>query len=281
MNKKTIIIAAIAALGAIACLALGSRTFAAGLVYPVENCFRIVGDFFSQRIVGLFTVETDAARNEELEREISMLRLVRIDNENLRAENDKLRKLAGFSPAGGRDSWIPATVLSRDGATGVRRFLRVDRGTLCGVRQGAAVATPDGVVGRIAEAGPNEAMVLPITDPSIRVACEIKTSDPSAGPIYGILYGNGEHTRSAENSSIVYAVNPLRIGHLAKSSDLDIPAHAPIVTSGLGGVFPKGLPVGHLLGGASDDDSRLERQGDVAPAVDFPSLEYVFIRRED
>ncbi len=281
MNRRTFIIVALAAIAAIACLAFGTRTFAAGLVYPVENCFRIVGDFLSTRVGGLFTIDTDAVRNEALEREISMLRLVRVDNENLRAENDRLRRLVGFEPAGERGRWIPATVISRDGVTGVKRFLRIDRGTLSGVREGAAVATPDGVVGRVAEAGPKEAMILPITDPSMRVACELKISDPSAGPVYGILYGNGERTRSAGNVSIVYAVNPLRIGHMAKSPDLGIPAHASIVTSGLGGVFPKGLPVGHLLGGASDDDSRLERQGDVAPAVDFPSLEYVFIRRED
>lgn len=262
-------------------MVFGARTVAAGLVHPVENCFRKTSNFISVRVRGFFSAKTTAARNDELTREISMLRLVRRDNDNLRAENDRLRKLVGFDPPGSRGRWIPATVLSRDGATGVRRFLRVDRGTRSGVREGAAVAIPEGLVGRVAEAGPNEAMVLPITDPEVRVACEIKTVDPVGGPVYGILYGNGARTRAAEKASIVYAVNPLRLGHVGKKSNLGIPKHAPVVTSGLGGVFPRGLPVGHLLDGASDDDSRLERQGEVAPAVDFPSLEYVFIRRED
>lgn len=281
MSNKTIIITVSAVLGAIVCLVFGIRTVAAGLVHPVENCFNMAGSSFSSGIRSFFSARAVAARNRELEREISMLRLVRRDNENLRAENDRLRKLAGFDPPGSREHWIPASVLSKDGATGVRRFLRVNRGTRSGIKEGATVAVPEGLVGRVAAAGPNEAMVLPITDPEVRVACEIMTIDPVGGPIYGILYGNGMQTRTAEKASVIYAVNPLRLGHIGRNSNFGIAKNARIVTSGLGGVFPRGLPVGHLLDGTSDDDSRLERQGDVAPAVDFPSLEYVFIRRED
>ena len=281
MKSKNFIIAAVAALGAIICLAFGVRTVAGVLVRPVENCVKKMGDFALPRMHGLFAAQATAKRNKELEREISMLKLVRLDNANLLAENDRLRKFAGFEKAASRVHWIPASVLSHDGATGVRRFLRVDRGSKDGIRPGAAVATPEGLVGRVADVGPNEAMILPITDPSVRVACEVKSGDPSMGPIYGVLYGNGARTRSAERVTIVYAVNPLRLGHISKTSNFGIPARAQVVTSGLGGVFPRGLPVGHLLDGTSDDDSRLERQGDVVPAVDFPSLEFVFISRED
>jgi len=281
LNKRNLIIAAVAASFAIICLVFGVRKVAGGLVYPIENCIRKIGDSLSPRITGIFAAEATAARNKELEREISLLKLIRLDNANLRAENARLRNLAGFNAQTSHMRWIPASVLSRDGVTGVKRFMRVNKGSRAGVRIGAAVVTPEGLVGRVTEVGPAEAMILPITDPSMRVACEIKDCDPAMGPIYGILYGNGDHSRAAEKATIVYAVNPLRLGHISKTSHFGIPARASIVTSGLGGVFPRGLPVGHLLGGASDDDSRLERQGDVAPAVDFPSLEYVFISRED
>jgi rod shape-determining protein MreC len=53
------------------------------------------------------------------------------------------------------------------------------------------------------------------------------------------------------------------------------------VTSGLGGIFPKGILVGSLVSRLRSDPTRLEQEGDVAPAVDFPALEEVFIRRED
>lgn len=281
MKHRKSIIAAVAVAGVLACLAWGLRTVAAGLVRPVENGWRKVASSVSVRLGGMFDSQATAVRNRELEREIALLRMVRADNDNLRAENERLRAFAGFDPPGGRARWIPAVVLSFGGATGARSFLRIDRGSRDGVKPGAAVAVPDGLVGRVAEAGFNEAMVLPITDPAVRVACEIKTSDPSDGPIYGILYGNGTSAREAGGASIVYAVNPLRLGHVGRNPNFGIPARASIVTSGLGGVYPRGLPVGHLLDGTSEDETRLERQGDVAPAVDFPSLEYVFIRRED
>jgi rod shape-determining protein MreC len=50
------------------------------------------------------------------------------------------------------------------------------------------------------------------------------------------------------------------------------------LTSGLGGVFPKGLVVGTLLD-VRKDDNGLACEGEVQPAVDFSTLEDVFIRR--
>ena len=78
---------------------------------------------------------------------------------------------------------------------------------------------------------------------------------------------------------LLYVVNPFRVRHLERRPKL--PPRARIVTSGLGGVFPRGLVVGFLIDGAHEDETKLEREGDVVPAVDFPSLERVFIRREN
>ena len=81
------------------------------------------------------------------------------------------------------------------------------------------------------------------------------------------------------DASVLYFVNPLRMRHMRQR--LDLPPRAKIITSGLGGIFPRGLVVGFLLDGQHVDETRLEREGDVVSAVDFPALETVFIRRED
>ena len=62
------------------------------------------------------------------------------------------------------------------------------------------------------------------------------------------------------------------------TGEADPPPRSRVVTSGLGGVFPKGIEVGVLLGIRTDADG-LSREGDVQPGVDFPELEDVFIRR--
>ena len=67
--------------------------------------------------------------------------------------------------------------------------------------------------------------------------------------------------------------------HLKRQPRLS--AHARIITSGLGGLYPRGLTVGYLIDEQDEGETELEREGDVLPAVDFPSLENVFIRRED
>ena len=117
-------------------------------------------------------------------------------------------------------------------------------------------------------------------DPSIRVACEVETGVPAWGPVYGILSGGGTHRVSQEVAgTLLYVINPLRLRHLDRQPEL--PPRAKIITSGLGGIFPRGLVVGFLLDGPHEDESKLEREGEVEPAVDFPSLESVFICREN
>ena len=100
------------------------------------------------------------------------------------------------------------------------------------------------------------------------------------GATVAVPEGGGATCVAAEaDASILYVVNPFRIRHLQQRPDL--PPRAKIITSGLGGVFPRGLVVGFLLDGQNADDTRLEREGDVISAVNFPALESVFIRRED
>jgi rod shape-determining protein MreC len=62
-------------------------------------------------------------------------------------------------------------------------------------------------------------------------------------------------------------------------SAAEVPPRSPVYTSGLGGIYPKGIAVGTLLEVRNDSDSP-RRVGEVLPAVDFATLKDVFIRRE-
>lgn len=71
----------------------------------------------------------------------------------------------------------------------------------------------------------------------------------------------------------------LVLRHITDANSL-IP-RARVLTSGLGGVYPKGLEVGVWLGlEGNGADGALVREGAVQPSVDFEALEDVFIRRE-
>lgn len=107
---------------------------------------------------------------------------------------------------------------------------------------------------------PHTAEVRLLSDPALKVACEVETGDPTAPAVFGILSG-GELT------------------HLRR--DFTPPPHARILSSGLGEVYPRGLTVGFLANGVHGDETQLEQEGEVTPAVDFAALEDVLIRRED
>ena len=269
MKGQLGIIVAIVALGALALILCGLRGTAAEVAYPVENG----RNWFSRQVVtrvrGMFSGMSLAAENRRLKAENAALKM------ELAVRDPRT---ASSEPP--TTNWIAAPILSRNGAAGVRGYLRVGKGSLAGVRPGAAVAVPEGLVGRVTAVSPHTCDVRLITDPSVRVACEVESEDPSLGPIYGILYGGGATCLAAEaEATILYVVNPLRIRHLQQRPEL--PPRAKIITSGLGGVFPRGLVVGFLIDGQHADETKLEREGDVVPAVDFPSLEDVFIRREN
>ena len=220
-----------------------------------------------------------ASENQRLRTEAAALRMLETERNALAEENQRLRKLLAYSAAA-TNRWICAPVLSRDGAGGVRGLMRVGRGSADGVKTNATVAVPGGLVGRVEQVSRSTADVRLLTDPSVKVACEIHTGDPSLGAVHGILEGGGTHIAHARTGlSILYLVNPLRMRHMKRRPAL--PPNAKIITSGLGGVFPRGLTVGYLVEGCEEDETQLEREGAVMPAVDFQSLEDVFIRRED
>lgn len=283
MTGRTGIIAACVAVLALGLWLVCGRGVVQDAVQPVENgrvwFVRSVGT----RLKGFFGGAAQAAENQRLRDENEALRMVRTDVVRVAEENARLRALLGLDAARvpfPTNRWLCAPVLSRNGAGGVRGLIRVGRGRADGVTTNAAVAVPAGLVGRVEQVSSRTADVRLITDPSVKVSCELDLGETALGPVRGILQGGGVHTVRAEAAaSILYVLNPLRLRHLGRQPEL--PARTRIITSGLGGIFPRGLLVGFLIEGQGVDETQLEREGDVEPAVDLPSLENVFIRRED
>lgn len=263
---------------ALACTAVGlwiAGGFAvvAEAVYPLEKSATWFQRNVSCRIRTLWRRQSYAAENARLRRENDMLRMALQEAERNVAERKEAPQ--EMPPT----AWIPAPVLSRGGTTGARNFLRIGKGSADGVAKGVAVAVPDGLVGIVADVSLHTCTVKLISDPSVKVSCELETGNPALGAVYGIVSGTGAQTAAQTETTVLYVVNPLRIGHLG--SGFEPAPRTRVITSGMGGVFPKGIVVGYLISGTREDETKLEREGDIAPAVDFPSLEEVFIRRED
>ena len=258
-SRKTgsIVAVLVAVIGA--AVLVSSRSAAVEAAYPVEHAAQVFRSQVWSRVVGVFSGSAAAAENLRLRRENGELKVLRGSFERIEVENGRLRRILGYS-ARHPETWMPAAVLSAGGgAAGVGDRIRVDKGSLAGIREGAVVVVPEGLVGRVASVTPHTAEITLVTDPTLKVACEVATGDSRT--MSGILSGGSE--------------DGLILRHLTGTGKA-LP-HARVFTSGRGGVFPRGIEVGTLLNMTNGVRGVV---GDVLPQVVYSTLEDVFIRRE-
>ena len=284
MTKKISIAAFCGAVLALVLWLFCGPDVAAEAVYPVENGANWFSRTVVRRVKAAFASGSALIENERLRAEVARLKMACAEADRTAAENARLRGLLGLDASDasvrfGTNAWICAPIISRGAAAGNPCVLRLGAGLRAGVKSGAVVAVPEGLVGRIGNVTPNTSELRLITDPSMRISCDIELGGTQAGYMHGILSGRGLNPVAATETSILYTVPPLLLSNLALRS-ID-PPRAKIITSGLGGVFPRGLLVGFLRNGVRGDATKLEQEGDVEPAVDFLTLENVFIRRAD
>lgn len=176
-------------------------------------------------------------RNELL---IANARLTRLHT--AAADNTQLRALLGAAEGRGLDVQL-APILNID-LDPTRQRLVLDAGSRDGVQQGQTVIDAGGLMGQIIEVTPAYSTVLLLTDPDHAVPVTVARNG-----VRLIVYGRGDYL---ELSDV-----PL---------NTDVKAGDVLVTSGLGGRFPAGFPVGTVTG-LRPDDSRAFLVGELEPAA--------------
>ncbi len=185
------------------------------------------------------------AENEALKRQNdTLLEWQRVARE-LQAENASLRDLLNFQP-GPKVSFVTASVVADTSSSFVRSLI-VLGGTRAGVAKGQAAVTGSGLAGRVLEVGERSARILLITDINARVPVVAERSRDQA-----VLAG-----RNSDLPELLYL-----------SRDSDVKIGDRMVTSGQGGVFPAGLPVGEVISVTGGHIL-------VQPYVDFSRLENI------
>lgn len=216
---------------------------------------------------GMVRVADAIARTWELYTEIGRLRVenarLREDMDALSRENAALReealaaqrleRLLEFRGQATSRS-LAARVIGRD-ATRWFGTLLVDRGSRDGVRRNAPVVTADGVVGRVIEATPTAARVLLIADSRSALGVLVQRSRDLA-----VVEGRSERI--------------LHLKYLSRTTQVQ--AGDLVVTSGQGGVFPKGLVVGRITR-VIKEEGELLQDAEVEPAAALDRLEEVLI----
>jgi rod shape-determining protein MreC len=201
-----------------------------------------------------------AAENEQLRRTNAELQIRVLQAEAVLRENERLRALFNWSRT---NPWKVklAQVMARDPANWWRN-LQIRLGSRDGVRADQAVLTADGLVGRVAEVHDLWSRVVLVGDPNCRVAALVLEGRQPVDT--GVISGGA----SVVDSSVV------ELSYLSRSSG--VKAGQTVVTSGLGGVFPKGIPIGHLVDSRSIEYG-LYTEARVKLAANLNQLEEVWV----
>lgn len=197
------------------------------------------------------------SEKQRLEREVRTLQIDTVRLKGLEAELNSMKEALRKRPTAARNGLF-ATIVSQDASTWNRSFV-VDAGTDQGVREDDPVLSAQGLVGRVWGVSQGTARVLSILDPvsgvsGISVRSRVK----------GLARGTGR--------------NLMRFEYVEAGADLE-PGDL-IVTSGLGGLFPKNIPLGTVVKKRISDDG-LTLEIEMAPSVDFGSLEHVFVQGQE
>jgi len=151
----------------------------------------------------------------------------------LQSENDELRKLLGLGSRL-RTGFVPAEAVHNAVREDVVTTLTLTAGTRAGIKVYSPVVSPEGVVGLVQTADPSISIAILFSHPDFRASA--MSGD---GTAFGIVYphlqqslgGNGEYLLELRGV-------PFRT---------TLPAGTMIYSSGLGGTFPRGIPIGSVL----------------------------------
>ena len=186
-------------------------------VASLPRSFHTLGDEFRGHQALL--AENRQLRQHQLEQDAKLLKL-----DALEAENERLRDLLASATAL-KERVLIAEIL-RSSEDPYRQQIQINKGARDGVYRGQALVDAWGVMGQVITVNPNTATALLITDPAHGLPVEVNRTG-----LQTIALGRGD----GQTLSLPYL-----------PSNADVRVGDLLVTSGLGGRFPAGYPVGEI-----------------------------------
>lgn len=216
------------------------------VLLPLANARNVMGGYVGLR-----------DENTRLRSELQAARLELGATEGLRLQNRDLSQMLEFREDQPVDL-IPTRVIDRDFGTLPTTFV-IDVGTVDGVEADQPVVTLEGLVGKIVDVGSSASEVMLFSHPEFSASAMLVGGDHLE---YGVV-------RSSPGGEVELFL-PLRSGSAPGDR---------IVTSGYGGTFPRGIPIGTVEQGREDQRLGLQKIDVVRPVVDLGSVGAAFVLR--
>ena len=226
------------------------------LVMPVQNGLT----YLKNKVSGNSTFFTDInnlkTENRELKNKNSQLEQFLRELENIRTENETLKEYLGLSEKYGEYKTVPGYIIDKD-ISNYSKTIVINIGRKDGIEENMTVIADEGLVGHVISVTDNTAKIRTIIDTSSSISCLMSTSKDSI-VCKGTLDGNSE----------LKAMYIPTDANLVQGDSVD--------TSGLGGVYPKGIHVGTIKK-IINTQNITDRYAIVETAVDFNKLNTVLV----
>ena len=222
------------------------------IIYNANDKLKESFDFFINFSKVKQENEELAAKNAELENKL-------VEYNRMKDENTTLREMFDYSQANQNYNYLGCNIVGYSGGNISNGYV-IDKGTNDGVKKDMIVITPQGLVGKVTKSESSYSIVQTILNENIAVASMVESTRETTGILQGATDNKNKNLAVLSNIPI----------------DSEIKEGDVILTSGLGGMYPKEIRIGEVVS-VEIDTVGIMKKAVVKPYVDFNKLEGVFV----
>ncbi len=249
--------------GAIAAAALASGTSpltsAVGTVFsPLSDAAAYISEKFDNFKGGFISSRSYMDRVEELEEQVADYQSKLVDYEKLQKQVEAYEKFLGVKEKNPDFQFVAGTVIGRDAADVFGSFV-LNCGSADGVAVGDPVISGEYLIGIVNETSPTSCTVLSVCDPKFSAAA------------YEIRTGEAGYTQTTTKLGVQ---GILKLSGLER--DTAVAEGGIVCTSGVGGVFPRGLIIGTVTT-VQKEEGDISYYAEVKPEIEISEVQDAFV----
>lgn len=266
-SKKTVITILVAVLIALILAILsavsGGRISPVGSLVnifakPLQSAGESISGYFENRADRAFRYDEMERENEKLKEEISSLRAAVRERDAMEKENVLLRAALGLSEKDSSMVFEPCEIVAKNADNWSRTFT-INKGSSSGIAVDNCVICTEGMVGFVSEVGNTWATVTAITDTTMEAAA---------------IASRTRDVASAEGNFELMSEGKFKLSYLSR--DTQILEGDIIETSGVGGLFPKGIVLGSVVE-VKTESHGISKYATVKPLFDLDRVNHVLV----
>lgn len=232
------------------------ENIASNLVMPIQNGLTYLKNKISGNDTFFADIDNLQSENEEFQKRNSELEQSLRELESIKAENETLKEYLNLTEKYGEYETIPGYVINKD-ISNYSKTIVINIGSDDGVKENMTVIADEGLVGHVISVTNDTAKVQTIVDTASSVSAVMSSNDESI-----VCKGTLD-----DNSQLSAMYIP---------TDANVVQGDSVETSGLGGIYPKGIHIG-TISRVNNTQNMTDRYAIVDTAVDFDKIDTVLV----